>query len=43
MLKYLGPVFDAHDIRLLIVPGSIGIVGALMCLSVCTGGYYVSC
>lgn len=32
-----GPIFDAHDIRVLIVPGSIGIVAAIMCMSVSTG------
>lgn len=33
----VGPVFDAHDIRWLIVPGSIGVVASCMCLSVSTG------
>jgi MFS family permease len=32
-----GPIFDAHDIRYLLVPGSIGIVAAIMCMSVSTG------
>lgn len=33
----LGPIFDAHDIRVLIIPGSIGTVAAIMCMSVSTG------
>ena len=32
-----GPIFDAHDIRLLVVPGCIGIVASTMILSVCKG------
>jgi MFS family permease len=32
-----GPIFDAHDIRYLLVPGSVGIVTAIMCMSVSTG------
>jgi hypothetical protein len=35
----LGPIFDAHDIRVLIIPGSIGIVAAIMCMSVSTGKF----
>ncbi|KAH6638730.1 major facilitator superfamily domain-containing protein [Boeremia exigua] len=35
----VGPIFDAHDIRYLIVPGSIGIVAAIMCMSVSTEYY----
>lgn len=33
----IGPIFDAHDIRWLVVPGSVGIVAALMCFSVSEG------
>ena len=32
-----GPLFDAHDIRVLIVPGVVGIVASVMCMSVSTG------
>lgn len=32
-----GPIFDAHDIRILVVPGCIGIVAATMLMSVCKG------
>ncbi|KAF9691359.1 hypothetical protein EKO04_010857 [Ascochyta lentis] len=35
----VGPIFDAHDIRYLIVPGSIGMVAAIMCMSVSTEYY----
>ncbi|KAF3038993.1 hypothetical protein E8E12_004562 [Didymella heteroderae] len=35
----VGPIFDAHDIRVLIVPGSIGIVAAIMCMSISTEYY----
>jgi MFS family permease len=38
-VRLLGPIFDAHDIRYLIVPGSIGIVAAIMCMSISTGMY----
>ncbi|KKY30307.1 putative oxalate formate antiporter [Diaporthe ampelina] len=34
----VGPIFDAHDIRLLVVPGCVGIVAATMLMSVCKGG-----
>jgi hypothetical protein len=33
----LGPIFDAHDVRYLMIPGSVGIVVAVMLLSVCEG------
>lgn len=36
-----GPIFDAHDIRVLIIPGSIGIVAAIMCMSVSTGEFSI--
>lgn len=39
----LGPIFDAHDIRYLIIPGSIGIVAAIMCTSVSTGRRLGTC
>ena len=32
-----GPIFDAHDIRYLLIPGSVGTVAAIMCMSVSTG------
>jgi MFS family permease len=34
-----GPIFDAYDIKLLVVPGSIGIVASTICLSLSTGTY----
>lgn len=37
IIKYTGPIFDAHDVRLLIVPGSIGVVAAVIILSFCEG------
>ncbi|KAF6803123.1 oxalate formate antiporter [Colletotrichum musicola] len=33
----IGPLFDAYDIRLLLVPGSVGMVAAVMCMSFSTG------
>lgn len=38
----VGPIFDAHDVRFVIVPGSIGVVVAIMCLSVSQGAYSIS-
>ncbi|TDZ40791.1 MFS transporter asaE [Colletotrichum trifolii] len=35
----VGPIFDAYDIRLLLVPGSVGMVAAVMCLSLSTEFY----
>ncbi|KAJ4295103.1 hypothetical protein N0V90_007112 [Kalmusia sp. IMI 367209] len=35
----IGPIFDAHDMRVLIVPGAIGVVAASMLLSVCEEYY----
>lgn len=35
----VGPIFDAHDIRLLVVPGCVGIVASTMLLSVCKEYY----
>ncbi|KAF2845637.1 MFS general substrate transporter [Plenodomus tracheiphilus IPT5] len=35
----IGPIFDAHDIRWVIVPGSVGVVASLMCFSV-SESYY---
>ncbi|KAF4816094.1 MFS transporter asaE [Colletotrichum siamense] len=32
----IGPIFDANDIRLLLVPGSVGMVAAVMCMSFST-------
>lgn len=37
--KFVGPIFDSHDILFLIVPGSIGIVASLFCLSVSKGTF----
>ena len=42
LLVLVGPIFDAHDVRFLVVPGSIGMVVAIMCLSVCRGMSAVS-
>lgn len=33
----VGPIFDAHDIRVLIVPGSVGIIAALILFSFSDG------
>lgn len=33
----IGPIVDAHDIQLVILPGGIVIVAALICLSFSTG------
>ncbi|KAF2449690.1 MFS general substrate transporter [Karstenula rhodostoma CBS 690.94] len=35
----VGPIFDAYDVRLLLIPGSVGIVAAIMLLSVCEEYY----
>ncbi|KAJ4287026.1 hypothetical protein N0V88_007790 [Collariella sp. IMI 366227] len=35
----IGPIFDAYDIRLLTIPGSIGVVVALICMSFSTEFY----
>jgi hypothetical protein len=37
LIQYTGPVFDAHDVRLVIIPGSVGVVAAIMILSFCEG------
>lgn len=33
----IGPIFDAYDIKLLVVPGAIGIVASIVCVSFSTG------
>ena len=38
----VGPIFDAYDIKVLIVPGSVGIVASLIFLSFSTGTIPVS-
>ncbi|KAL0939628.1 oxalate formate antiporter [Colletotrichum truncatum] len=35
----VGPIFDAHDAKFLVVPGCIGIVASVMLLSVCKEFY----
>ncbi|KAF2120887.1 major facilitator superfamily domain-containing protein [Lophiotrema nucula] len=35
----VGPIFDAHDVRWLIIPGTVGFVAAMMFLSVCKEYY----
>ncbi|KAF9872747.1 hypothetical protein CkaCkLH20_09610 [Colletotrichum karsti] len=35
----VGPVFDAHDVRFLVVPGCVGIVAAVMLMSLCSEFY----
>ncbi|TDZ53313.1 MFS transporter asaE [Colletotrichum trifolii] len=35
----VGPIFDAHDIRFLIIPGCIGIILSVMLMSICTEFY----
>lgn len=35
----VGPIFDAYDIKVLIIPGSIGITLSLIFLSFSTGKY----
>ncbi|KAI0156228.1 major facilitator superfamily domain-containing protein [Pestalotiopsis sp. NC0098] len=37
----VGPIVDAHDIQLVILPGGIGIVAALICLSFSTEFYQI--
>ncbi|ETS85260.1 hypothetical protein PFICI_03285 [Pestalotiopsis fici W106-1] len=37
----VGPIVDAHDIQVLIVPGGIGIIAALVCLSFSTEFYQI--
>lgn len=37
LIQYPGPIFDAHDVRLVMIPGSVGIVASVMILSVCDG------
>lgn len=37
MLIFLGPIFDAHNIEVLLLPGSVGILASLICLSFSTG------
>lgn len=36
----VGPIFDAYDIKLLIIPGSVGIVASAVCLSFSTEFYH---
>ncbi|KAK4032317.1 MFS transporter asaE [Parachaetomium inaequale] len=36
----IGPIFDAYDIRLLIMPGSVGIVASVICMSFSTEFYH---
>ncbi|KAF4951551.1 hypothetical protein FSARC_12882 [Fusarium sarcochroum] len=36
----VGPIFDAHDIRVLILPGSIGVIACLIFMSVSTAYYH---
>lgn len=33
----LGPIFDAYDIKILLLPGSIGVVASLIFMSLSTG------
>jgi hypothetical protein len=33
----IGPIFDAHDVKVLLVPGTVGICLSLLCLSFSTG------
>ncbi|KAF4925712.1 MFS transporter asaE [Colletotrichum viniferum] len=35
----VGPIFDAHDVRYLVIPGCIGIVAAIMLMSFCKEFY----
>ncbi|KAF4827353.1 MFS transporter asaE [Colletotrichum tropicale] len=35
----VGPIFDAHDVRYLVIPGCIGIVAAIMLMSLCKEFY----
>lgn len=36
LIEDLGPIFDAHDIRLLVIPGSIGMVLSMILMSFST-------
>lgn len=36
---YVGPIFDAYGPNYVIIPGSIGIVVAMICLSFSKGAY----
>lgn len=38
-LVKLGPIFDAYDVRVLIIPGNIGIVISMMLIGLCKGWY----
>lgn len=35
----LGPIFDAYDVRVLVIPGNIGIVVSMMLIGLCKGQY----
>ena len=35
----IGPIFDAHGVHKVVIPGSLGIVAALVCLSFSEGAY----
>lgn len=35
--KKIGPIFDAHGVKYLVVPGSVGLVASLVIMSVSTG------
>lgn len=37
MLIRSGPIFDAHGLKYLVVPGSAGLVASLIIMSVSTG------
>jgi hypothetical protein len=41
-LTWTGPIFDAHDVRVLLIPGSIGMVLSLVFLSLSTGKQILS-
>lgn len=35
----LGPIFDAYDVKYLVIPGNIGIVISMMLIGLCKGQY----
>lgn len=39
LLTYVGPIFDAYGPNYVIIPGSVGIVVAMICLSFSKGAY----
>jgi hypothetical protein len=36
-----GPIFDARDVKILIIPGTVGMVVSLVCLSFSKGTWHI--